>query len=109
MKPIFKVGEKVRVKRRVGNNHDYKYSFEDNMARLAGNVFTISDVLPNHCQTKFKIPDDGALYHLKGINLYYAWASSMLEKVSETSSDFLTNSLKSLVKPRKKLVLNFKV
>lgn len=107
MEPIFKVGEKVRVKKRVGNRSSYKYSFEDNMARLVGNVFTIRIAFPDHCQTKCVVPDDNALYYLEEVS--YAWSSGMLEKVSENSSDFLTNSPKSLVKPRKKLVLNFKV
>lgn len=108
MEPIFKVGEKVRVKRRIGDNSDYKYGFTDNMTKLVGNVFTISSVTPDHCRIKCNIPDDNALYCLKEVDSH-VWASGMLEKVSETSSDFLTNSPKSLVKPRKKLVLNFKV
>jgi hypothetical protein len=107
MEPIFKVGDEVKIKRRVGNRSNYKYSFEDNMAKLVGNVFTISSILPDHCQTKCIVPDDDALYHLK--NVPYAWSSGMLEKVSENSSDFLANPPKSLVKSRKKLVLNFKV
>lgn len=102
MEPIFKIEEKVRVKRRVGDSHDYKYSFTDNMARLAGKTFTIIGVRPNISIIKCKYPDDNALYILKEDKDGYSWASSMLEKISEISSD-------SLIKPRKKLVLNFKV
>lgn len=108
MEPIFKVGDKVRVKRRVGNRSSYKYSFEDNMAKLVGKTFTIREVFPNHCRTKCVVPDDDALYCLKEVGPY-AWSSGMLEKITENPSDFLTDSPKSLVKPRKKLVLNFKV
>lgn len=108
MEPIFKVGDKVKVKRRVGARGDYKYTFTDEMARLAGKIFTIRLVIPDHCRVRCNIPDDNTLYYLKEINSY-PWSSGMLEKVSENSSDFLTNSPKSLVKPRKKLVLNFKV
>ena len=42
MEPIFKVGEKVRVKRRIGNSNDYKYTFVDDMAELSGKIFTIN-------------------------------------------------------------------
>lgn len=63
MEPIFKVGEKVRVKRRIGYEHAYRYSFTNNMAKLVGNVFTISRVFPDHCQTKCVVPDDNALYY----------------------------------------------
>lgn len=36
MEPLFKVGDKVRVKRKVGSEDDYKFSFVDEMAALAG-------------------------------------------------------------------------
>lgn len=102
MEPIFKAGEKVRVKKRVGDSRDYRYTFSDTMAELSGKTFTISRVVPNRYGKEYSIPDDNTLYFLKEDTIGYAWSSGMLEKISEISSD-------SLIKPRKKLVLNFKV
>ena len=102
MESIFKVGEKVRVKKRVGNSNDYKYVFTNGMTELSGKIFTISAIVHDHNFLKCKYSDDNARYILKEDKDKYSWASSMLEKISETSSD-------SLIKPSKKLVLNFKV
>lgn len=102
MEPIFKVGEKVRVKERVDNKYAYRYSFEDTMAELSGKTFTISRAVPDRYGKKYSIPDDNTLYFLEEDTMGYAWSSGMLERISEISSDFL-------IKPRKKLVLNFKI
>lgn len=80
-KPLFKVGQIVRIKIREGRNSDYKYSFTDDMTRFSGRLCTIAEVNPNFVSGKFKYPDDEARYTLKeyGPN-DFNWASSMLEE-----------------------------
>lgn len=83
MEPLFKVGEKVRVKRRVGSKDDYKFSFVDEMAALAGKELTIERVLPDKNDSKKPVPDDNALYYMQESG--YSWSSGMLERVSNSS------------------------
>lgn len=83
MEPLFKVGDKVRVKRRVGSKDDYKFSFVDEMAALAGKELTIERVLPDRDYSKKPVPDDNALYYMQGSG--YSWSSGMLEKVPSSS------------------------
>lgn len=80
-KPLFKVGQIVRIKIREGRDNDYKYSFTDDMTRFSGRLCTIAEVSPNFVSGKFKYPDDEARYKLKehGPN-NFTWASSMLEE-----------------------------
>lgn len=102
MEPIFKVGDEVRVKNRIPNK-SYKYSFTEGMAKLSGKVFVIEEVRPNwNSDSDFDIPDDCALYKLKGDNDSWSWSSGMLELVRGD-----TLSLKS--KSKSKLKLNFKL
>lgn len=102
MEPIFKVGEKVRIKIRTDNEGDYKFGFTSSMNKYSGEIFTIKEVYPEYCLKEYKISDDNAKYVLKEDKDEYSWSSSMLDRISEISSD-------SLIKPRKKLVLNFKI
>lgn len=83
MEPLFKVGEKVRVKRRVGSKDDYKFSFVDEMAALAGKELTIESVIPNRNNSIKPVSDDNASYQMKESG--YTWSSGMLEKVSSSS------------------------
>lgn len=83
MEPLFKVGEKVRVRRRVGCKDDYKFSFSDEMAALAGKELTIERVLPDRNIFKKPVPDDNALYYMQ--ESCYSWSSGMLERVSNSS------------------------
>lgn len=83
MEPLFKVGDKVRVKRRVGSKDDYKFSFVDEMVALACKELTIERVLPDRNISKKPVPDDNALYYMQESG--YSWSSGMLEKVSSSS------------------------
>lgn len=83
MEPLFKVGEKVRVKRRVGSKDDYKFHFIDEMAALAGKELTIERVIPNINDSIKPVPDDNASYYMQENG--YSWSSGMLEKVSSSS------------------------
>lgn len=80
-KPLFKVGQIVRIKIREGSEDDYKYSFTSEMAKFSGRLVTIHRVAPNFDSRKCKYPDDEACYDLKEIGPSgYNWASSMLEE-----------------------------
>lgn len=80
MEPIFKVGDRVRVKKRI-DDKSYKYSFTYDMAQLSGQVFTIEQVVPNNnMSTDYSIPDDCALYRLKEDGRNWSWSSGMLER-----------------------------
>lgn len=83
MEPLFKVGEKVRVKRRVGSREDYKFSFIDEMAALAGKKLTIERVIPDRDDSIKPVSDDNASYQMK--EYCYIWSSGMLEKVPSSS------------------------
>lgn len=101
MEPIFKVGERVRVKKRI-DSESYKYSFTDSMAQLSGQVFTIEQVVPNNnMNTGFSIPDDCALYILKEDRKNWSWSSGMLER-----ADGITPIS---IKSNKQIKLNFKL
>lgn len=100
MEPLFKVGEKVRIKKRTGKEDDYKYSFTNTMSRLAGEIFTIKEVEADYDVEVKVIPDDDALYTLLEDNNKMGWASSMLEKVSDSNL---------LLKKRNKVHLNFNI
>lgn len=80
-KPLFKVGQIVRIKIREGRDSDYKYSFTDDMTRFSGRLCTIAKVHPNFNSDELKYPDDEARYELEehGPN-EFNWASSMLEE-----------------------------
>lgn len=101
MEPLFKVGDKVRIKKRTGGEYEYKFTFTDEMAKYAGAIVTIKSVEADYyCGDKCKVPDDNALYTLK--ELQWSWSSGMLEKVSSNSPLIVVNA-------GKKLKLNFKL
>lgn len=76
----YKVGDKVRIVKRVGDSRNYPFSFIDSMAAKAGNIYEIESIEPvknGDC----KINGDFSLYHLKGDACAYDWHSSMFEPV----------------------------
>ena len=83
--PIFEKGQFVRIKKREGEDDDYKYSFTDDMTAFEGDICVITDVVPNNTSGERKQKDDNARYYLKGHDkegdspAAYTWASSMLE------------------------------
>lgn len=113
MEPLFKVGDVVRIKERIGNGGDYKYSFVDEMANLSGKEFTIKEIIPDDYNGKCTIPDDNARYSLYGN--WHAWSSGMLELVSreEESTRYQSKPdnepLKITISKKNKLKLNFKL
>lgn len=113
MEPLFKVGDIVRVKKRIGQGDNYRYYFVDEMADLSGQVFSIEEVQPNYNDSKCEISDDNAAYKLEGIA--YTWSSGMLELVSreEESTRYQSKPdnepLKITISKKNKLKLNFKL
>lgn len=91
MKATFKVGDRVRIKRRVGKPSDYSFSFPDEMACLEGQIFTVREVKKYESSLAYiklaYIKDDGYQYHLLGDGNNWSWASSMLEKAPDFTSD----------------------
>lgn len=83
MEPRFKVGDRVRVIQRTEFEHRYRCRFVDDMAAMAGQIYTISS-------SRYRgviegiLPDDGYVYILKEVP--FTWASSMLEPAEETPS-----------------------
>lgn len=81
MTPLFKVGQKVRIKKREGKDDDYKYSFVDDMANMAGQIVTVTEVMPAFSHESRKYADDCAKYYIDIGS--WSWASSMLEPIEE--------------------------
>jgi hypothetical protein len=90
MEAIFKVGDKVRIKKIEGDNYDYRFGFADEMLEYVGQIFTIKDVCVSSV-TSATIADDGHRYRLQEVG--FNWASSMLEKVSDSASDYISESI----------------
>ena len=92
--PLFKVGQFVRIKKREGDEGDYKYSFTDDMTAFEGDICVITDVVPNNMSGERKQKDDDAKYYLKGRDKEddspssYSWASSMLEAVESPEPSY---------------------
>ena len=105
--PLFKVGQFVRIKKREGDEDDYKYSFTDDMAAFEGDICVINRVRPNFSPHESKQSDDNALYGLSGHNKgnndpsRYNWASSMLEAI-ESPEPFYKVGQKVRIKKRVK-------
>lgn len=79
--PLFKIGDKVRIVRRTRDYRDYRFSFIDDMAAHAGEIFTIQNIRPATAAPA-ALKDDGYCYEL-GPGIYlFNWSSSMLERVT---------------------------
>lgn len=96
----FKVGDRVRVKKREGDPLDYPFSFSEEMAEWAGNIYTIKrideDFLPDPGEYKFG-ENDSAAYYLKEVP--YTWHSSMLESCNTSLTPSLEHYLHLLEGP----------
>jgi len=88
-KPIFKVGDYVRVifRENVKDSDCYRFGFVEDMLQYCGDIYIVHNV--SYCVSEAKSePDDGMLYHLKtlaGTQLPYNFASSMLTSVGITN------------------------
>lgn len=80
----FKVGDKVRISKRVGYRDDYPYAFTDGMTALEGRTFTIEEITPTlvHNSRKYSNGDPNQ-YRLEGCGCI--WHSSMFERVSQAN------------------------
>lgn len=80
----FKVGDKVKIKKRIGEQEEYPYDFVDGMAALEGKVFVIKKIesTQNHNSRKYSNGDPNQ-YYLDDAG--YMWHSSMFERVSQDS------------------------
>jgi len=81
-KPIFKVGDYVRVifRENVKDSNCYRFGFVKEMLPYCGNTYIVHYVFDSHSEAGSE-PDDGMLYNLKtasGNILPYNFASSML-------------------------------
>ena len=86
MEPLYKEGDKVRVKERIGKDTDYRFSFVDEMDEpYRGKIVTIVSVEPIITDYSYYYPDDRYKYQIKEDGQRYNWASSMFEPISESS------------------------
>lgn len=84
--PLYKVGDKVKVKKRIGESEDYRYGFVDEMDEpYGGKIVTIISVKPLSIRGLYHYPDDGYKYQIVEDRQKYNWASSMFEPISEPS------------------------
>ena len=83
--PLFKIGDKVRIVQRTQYYKDYRFSFIDEMAKYAGEIFTIQDIRPASTEPT-ALKDDGYCYILQG-PLIFNWSSSMLERVTSEKEE----------------------
>lgn len=98
MKPIFKVGDKVIVKKREGSGRDYKYCFSDPMADMEGQIFTVREIYEDFEHSICRIQDDCALYKLVGDKNDFSWSSGMLMKALTTESEIKAFKTKEKMK-----------
>ena len=80
----YKVGDKVRIKKRVGESDDYPFCFIDCMADLAGQVYTITKIQESEYPHPL-MKEDPHLYALDEPN-DCSWHSSMFEPVDKDPS-----------------------
>lgn len=78
MKPKYKVGDVVTIKKREGASTNYSFYFVDAMAALSGKQFKVIRISKDMFLSTGKFPDDGFRYHLNDPG-HYNWASSMFE------------------------------
>lgn len=81
--PLFRIGDKVRVKKRVYKSFDYSCGFVDEMAKLENSIFTIKSV--NQYISSCLVPEDGYEYRVYENDFW--WSSGMLELVKEEKSN----------------------
>lgn len=86
--PLFKIGDKVRIVRRTRDYRDYRFSFIDDMAAHAGEIFTIQDIIRPVNNGPSALKDDGYCYRLQE-PLIFNWSSSMLERVTPEKEESL--------------------
>lgn len=92
----FEVGDKVRIVERYFPGGDYKYGFSDEMAKLRGNIYTISRVTEEDSTLSYPVNDDNCKYNLLEFPArFFDWSSGMLEAVYETDkSEDHSNTIK---------------
>lgn len=79
---MFKVGDKVTIKKRVFDAMKYQLNFNNQMAELAGQVCTIIRVEKCKSLNNLEcVPDDGMVYYLKENG--YMWTSGMLLEMNQ--------------------------
>ena len=79
----YKVGDKVRIKKREGKFRDYPCGFVDEMAEEEGRIFTIKEIEEwDHTNSKCKFYNGDNHYYLF-IESGYSWHSSMFEPVAK--------------------------
>lgn len=91
-KPIFNIGDTVRVKKRTEKDDDYPFSFTDDMIKLEGKTFKIRETSimfdTTYHNAKESIANgDINRYELREDEHCYKWHSSMLELVSHTETE----------------------
>lgn len=106
MESTFKVGDRVRIKRRAGKASDYRFSFLDEMACLEEQIFTIKEIW-EYKGSPANIKDDGYKYKLLGDSYGFSWASSMLEKVSDSTLVCTSESIIDFTHKKKHYQFNF--
>lgn len=78
----FKVGDRVKISKRLGEQKEYPYDFTDEMAALKGEVFTIAKIESTQVHNSRKYSNgDPNQYLLEGTR--FLWHSSMFERVSQ--------------------------
>jgi len=120
MKPLFKVGDTVRIKPRKGCSDDYRFAYSDSMTNYAGKLAQITFVTPTNSSYHYREIDDGHNYTLNIDEGCYNWASSMLEPMMitpdisnpNTSNPSVTSEsterINIKLKPVEKIKFNFK-
>lgn len=79
--PMFKVGDKVRIKPRVGEAYEYQCYYDDRMNNLTGKEFTITEVRYSRYED-YEYPTwDKSVYSLNGEASSFIWTVEMLKKV----------------------------
>lgn len=94
----YRVGDKVRIVLREGNEYHYPFGFTDEMnEKFANKIVTIQRILEREaisCIKKLRYNGDTNGYRIKEDNGKFSWHSSMFEPVLEDSdSTIYTSSL----------------
>lgn len=109
MEPLFKVGDRVRIVKRRLPSYSYKYVFSDEMAKLEGNIYTISSITEKDNTLYLPIHDDDCKYELSEYPARcFTWSSGMFEAVNKagvTEDNSNTIKLKKLCRIKLKFTL----
>lgn len=88
-----KPGDKVKIKKRIGNECDYQFYFGYEMNLQEGKIYIIKAIYNNISDSSYKFP---AKYHIVLEDSPFTWSDAMLELV-KSDKNIVSTSIKSTI------------